>query len=291
MKEKDEPAAAYPATLAVEIEDQTSWPPEFLGAVQESRELILAYQRERLRIDRMGYQDVSVRINPPKNRHQYEYSKLIAPLETVLTRHRIVGYHCTRLTPGEISGIKSGGMRLFTSELVKRRLGQCRDDGHLSRKEFEYLSCSENIRSSLNNKCGTRTGMIWFCPNRSTLQESSGVYRLFRHWGGEAVYGGHEDDPNITATLCRIGTPCIIKCAIQFSLARQFHINFTERFLSQFISKDAEYPEPPAGFDLYTKHDLPSSGVLKIIEYSDPEFEALTGSHVWPAGHAINPLN
>ncbi len=274
--------------LPVEIEDRTSWPPDFLSAAQQDRELIISYQRERSRIDRLAQNDVLLRIHPPTNKYQSAYRALVERLEAELTRHRLVAYHCTRLTAGEIGGIKSHGMRLLTPELVRNRLDQCRADGHLRKDECEYLQRSEIIQQSLSNKHGNRTGMIWFCPNRSTLQVSSGVHRLFRSWGGEAVYCGHEEDPNIVRALRSIGTPCIVKCAMPFPQARQFHGNFTERFFSQFISQDIEYPEPTAGFDLYTNHDLPASGVLEVIEFFNSRFEALTNCSSWPRHHCIH---
>jgi hypothetical protein len=289
MRKDDAAAHIDLGTLAVEIEDQTSWPPDFLDAVLRNRELVLSYQRECLSIDRRAQDDVLLRIHRPTNRHEHDYRRLVEDLETSLTRHRIVGYHCTRLTPGEIAGIKSDGMRLLTSDLVSKRLTQCCADGHLAQGEFDYLRRSGHIRKSLDNKYGKRTGMIWLCPNRSTLRESSGVFRLFQHWGGEVMYGGHENDTAIASTLCRIGTPCIVKCAIPFSLVSQFHINFTERFLSQFVSGDVEYVEPTADFDLYTKHDLPASAVLEIIERSNPKFETMTESKAWPDHHGIGP--
>lgn len=121
--------------------------------------------------------------------------------------------------------------------------------------------------------------MIWFCPNRSTLREYSRVYRLFRSWGGEAIYCGHEKDERIAHVLCRTGTPCIVKCAIPFSRADQFYANSSERFVAQFISDEIEYPESSAGFGLRTRQDLTA---VDIVEFSDPRFAALTGCNTWP---------
>ena len=131
--------------------------------------------------------------------------------------------------------------------------------------------------------------MIWFCPNRTTLQDCSAVYRLFRSWGGEAVYNGQEEDPKIADTLARIGTPCIVKCAIPFSRAKQFSRVFAPRFLSQLVSDEIEYPEPPPRFDLYTEEDVRPSEVLEIIEFKDQRFATLTKCSDWDAHYRINP--
>jgi hypothetical protein len=132
--------------------------------------------------------------------------------------------------------------------------------------------------------------MIWFCPNRSTLQQASGVYRLFRSWGGEVLYAGHEDDGNIAHILSGIGLPCIVKCAVPFSQAEQYHVNFSERFIAQFISDAIAYPEPSARFDLHTKRDLDPTGVMDIIGFTDPRFPELTGYADWHARYRINPI-
>ncbi len=202
--------------LAVEIEDQESWPPDFVSEVTRHRPLILAYQRERSRIDKLCQDDVMVRIDPPKNKHKAAYTNLVDRLEALLSPHRLVAYHCTRLTPHEIGVIKNGGLRLLTQDLVKQKLDRCHADGHIAHDAYQYLKRSESIAGNVGDVHANRSGMIWFCPNRSTLREYSGVYRLFRSWGGEAIYCGHEKDEKIADVLASVGIPCIVKCAIPF---------------------------------------------------------------------------
>jgi hypothetical protein len=272
----------------VEIEVAETWPPDFLQEALRNRDLVLAYQREQLRIDRLCQDHIFVRMDPPENEYRSAYDELVERLDDILTRHRIVGYHCTRLTPGEISGIKSDGLHLLSPDLVRRRLDRCVADGHMVQVHRKYLDDCQIMHESLGNEHGHRTGMIWFCPNRSTLQDYSGVCRLFRSWGGEAVYVGQEQDANIAPVLARIGTPCIVKCAIPFPCDWPYHPKFAARFLSQLIAADIEYPEPPADFDLRTTQDVRPSDVLEIIEYSDPRFEELTSASTWSAHYWIN---
>lgn len=273
--------------LDVEIEAVETWPPAFLSAAAENRTLILAYHREKSRISRLCEDDIAARIDPPANPYKAEYGELVERLESVLMEHRIVGFHCTRLTPEEIADIKVRGLEILSASLVKRRLDQAHAHGHLTLEQYAYLRESGHISAALNNEHGHRTGKIWLCPNRSTLRESGGVYRLFRSWGGETMYLGHDNDANIAQAMSATGSPCIVKCAIPFSQAGQFYINYAERFLSQLISDEIEYPEPPPDFDLYTEADVPASGILKIVEFSNPEFELLTGTSTWPVHHRI----
>ncbi|MCD4782881.1 MAG: hypothetical protein K8T10_03510 [Candidatus Eremiobacteraeota bacterium] len=113
------------------------------------------------------------------------------------------------------------------------------------------------------------------------------MYRLFKYWGGEAVYGGHENDPIISNTLKLIGSPCIIKCSVPISEVDKNPPDFCKRFLSYFISNDIEYPEPPASFDMYTERDLKSIEVLEIIEKSNPVFRDLTDHMNWPEDYEV----
>jgi hypothetical protein len=175
----------------VEIEILETWPSDFFQLAIQSCDLILAYQRERRRIDRLCQSDVMARVVPPSNEHERDYNELLDRLDEALTQHRIVGYHCTRLTPSEIVAIKSTGLRILSPELVRHRLDRCVTDGYMTSLHRAYLNDSHTLRESLGNRHGNRTGMIWLCPNRSTLRQASGVYRLFRSWGGEAVYVGH----------------------------------------------------------------------------------------------------
>jgi hypothetical protein len=274
--------------LAVEIEDQQSWPPGFMDEVVNNRPLLLDYHLERARIDKLAEDDILVRVKPPQNEHKRKYKALVERLEHLLRPHRLVAYHCTRLTPGEVSSIRTNGLRLLTPRLTTEKIAQCHADGHLDNDAYEYLRNSKTIADNVGNVHGNRTDMIWFCPNRSTLQEYLGVYRLFRSWGGEAIYCGHEKDQRIASTLCAIGTPCIVKCAISFKRVDQFYENFSERFTSQFISDEIECPEPSAGFTVKTTQDLSAADIVEIIEFSDPRFTALTGCSKWPEHFRIS---
>lgn len=267
--------------LNVEIEMRETWPSELTAAVGENRTLIRSYFRERQRIDRLGLNNV----NPPTNGYRGAYDALVDQIDESLTRHRLVAYHCTRLTPNEINQVRTNGLRVLSPDLVQDRLEQCVADGLMTTDERDALAHSPMLKASLANEHGYRTGMVWLCPNRATIRDSAGVFRLFSLWGGEAVYGGHEDNAQITATLARIGEPAIVKCAIPFPCDEPYHPKYAERFLSQSVSDEIEHPEPPPKFDLRTNSGVLPSQVLEVIRFSDPRFEAFTGYSTWPAHH------
>ena len=130
--------------------------------------------------------------------------------------------------------------------------------------------------------------MIHFCANRSTLQDCDAVYRLFRSWGGEALYWGHEKDTYLAPVLGRIGVPCIVVCAIPFKRIRQPYHEFPEYFLSHMVSEEFENTYLSSAVDIRTGENLCSSEILDIIGHSDSRFEELTTEASWPERCQIN---
>jgi len=267
--------------LAVEIENIESWPQEFKEEALKNKPLLISYHQECHRISQLGEEDLIARVYPPLNEFEAEYRALADKLETILSVHRLVGYHCTRLTVREIKAIKDGGLNILSDELVQQRLDNALCDGHLTEEQVSYLRNSDNLKECLDDRHGGRTGMIWFCPNRSLLKHEGEFHRLFRSWGGEAVYWGHERDENISHAIRRVGTPCIVKGALPFCDVRHFSERLSDRFLSYIVSDVIEYPESPVCFDMYSKQNLISTDILEIIDISSPEFEHLTGYKNW----------
>ena len=173
--------------LDVELEDPSTWPGDFQTAISAGRALILAYHQERSRIDQVCQEDILSRLNSSANRYEDDYRSLLKRLDASLCNHRIVGYHCTRLLPEEIVEIADTGLRVLSPSLVERRIARAVAAGYLSQNNADRLTSSEAMRRNLGDGSGKRTGMIWFCPNRSSLADASGVHRLFRSWGGRAA--------------------------------------------------------------------------------------------------------
>lgn len=278
-----------PMTISVdvEIESVETWPLEVYELTTQNRDLVIRYQSERRRIDQLARDDVMARINPPANEYSDAYRSLVRQIDAGLARHRIVGYHCTRLTSSEIAAILGSGLKVLSAELVRDRLDRCVAERQLTQSQREFLGHSKSLCDGLNNKIGTRSGLVWFCPKRSALTDSSGFYRLFRSWGGEALYWGHEENHAIYPVLARIGTPTIVKCAIPFRTGACVK-TFAEHFLSQSVANEIDYAEPRASFDLHSKNDVPPSDVLDIVQFSDSRFEKLTRYSSWPECHGIN---
>jgi hypothetical protein len=263
--------------LNVEVETPSTWPKDFRQLAESNIQLIISYQKERTRIERLGWNDVMLRLNPPTNPHKHDYLSLVQQLEAILLKHNIIGYQCSRLLPEEILDIQSSGLKILTEELVFSKIQLALNAGHITVDEYHLLKNSDHIKQHLANEYGYSTGMAWFCPNRSTLKDCGAVYRLFRSWGGEAVYNAHEEGDNEIPALRHIGIPCIIKCTFPFRDANQYYDNFSARLLSYLVAHEVDSPEPPAAFDMHINKNLAADEVLEIIELSNPLFSAVLG--------------
>lgn len=272
--------------IVVEIEDYDSWPYDFRQKILRYKDLFLSYHRERKRIDALCEDDVIMRCRPPANVYEEDYKQLVADLDDILSTHSIIGYHCTRLTPFEITSIKDNGLRALRSSLIQERINQAFKDKWLTQDEYDRLLMSPIIRYNLDNKNGHRTGKIWLCPNRSTLRDFGAVHRLFRSWGGEAIFKGQADSM-IMDTLCKTGLPCIVKCNLPFPDINSLHFSHAERFVSKFVSTSIEYPHPSPAFDMSIGRDLKTDEVLDIIVISNPAFAKLTEYETWTEHYRI----
>lgn len=270
----------------IELEDYASWPEQLRGFVEARREQLVAYHHERQRIDRLGWTDVRVRIDPPPNEYRPAYEYAVAHVEALLRGHRLVGYHCTRLTPDEMRRVRTEGLLALSPNLVQKRLVALVDAGEMTQVECDHFLHSVMLKAHLANQHGNRTGMVWLCPNRSALRDSFGVYRLFRSWGGEALYAGFERDPSAAAMLARHGVPVIVKCAVTLP-TDALHGCRAANLLSNAVRHEIEHPEPSPTFDWCVKRDLEPAEVVDIIAFDDPRFEELTGYARWPDDHQL----
>lgn len=266
----------------IDIEDTGTWPEEFLTIVSDNKNLFIDFHHEYRHIDLLQRENVALRVNPPLNPYEDQYSQIVSALANILKKENIVGYHCTRLTSSEIKGILKTGMNILTRDLVTARLALALKEAHLTQEQYDYITTCEELEWSLSNQNGHRIGYIWFCPNRSSLMDGGGVSRLFRSWGGEAVYNGHEHKDDKGLMLRSIGTPCIVKGSIPIADINEDSESLAKKFISLFIASSLDFcPHPSADFDMSVERDLISTEILEIIEFADPRFEEITNHAKW----------
>lgn len=123
--------------------------------------------------------------------------------------------------------------------------------------------------------------MTHFVNCRSVLSYESDVGRLFRSWGGEALYNSHENCDDTGPVLRGIGKPAIIVTAIPILKLRTSFDNIGERFLWKFLSDRKIRIDQAAAIETRTGEAVPARCILEIIKYSDRHFERLTGCSNW----------
>ena len=180
-------------TNFLEIDDLSSWPADFLDILNENKKLLVEYHLKESAIDNECRDNVFLRIKPPINPFRKKYEEIVDSLEEVLIKYSLLAYHCTRLTKEEIATIKSNGMKVLSNDFINKKLANLIPK-YLSDEQYKYIFDKKCTNPDGSFDLSHRAGRIWFCPNRSTLKEEHSVYRLFKSWGGEAVYVDLEND-------------------------------------------------------------------------------------------------
>lgn len=211
------------------------------------------------------------------------FDTAIYGLMDALRPYALTGWHCTRLTDSEIEHIRRSGLQLPDTALLNHRIDALVESGHLTGDIARRLK-GKNQSSERN-----RADMVWFCFFPPKLAGEHGIERFFRHWGGEALYNSHEDDPITSPAISGIGTPCLVEADVPIaSLEKNGGLSFkiVRRFL---ISRGYETQEPVAHEDRI-KQPLSGDSVRRIIRFPDPDFCALTGCAGWrvPIGANIS---
>ena len=183
------------------------------------------------------------------------------------------GFHCTRLTDFEVAVIRATGMVPPNAAILRRRISEIERAGLISAKITERL-ISENYAAE-----PTRADKIWFVFTASSLNDRLGVERLFRSWGGEALYAGHEHDLETGPALKRIGTPRIIEAYVPVCYM-PWHAFPGRQFVQHFLAAHG-VSVLDTGFENRTTRPLGATQIRRIISRFDPGFELLTGCTEW----------
>ena len=232
------------------IDDISTWPADLLQLLDGEKQSFLDYNIEQERIDRLRGEDFFQRFQPHPNKYEYAVDATVEKIHRCLQGKKTVGFHCTRLTEDEIIDIRSNGLFPLTISLVDRRIQDRVSAGELSAK-----SAQELIRQSHASK-SYRSGTVWLCGYRETLQEEMDVGRLFRSWGGEAVYTPHDHSASgLGGELNRIGQPCIVIGSV---IATEY---LTEKYMASYLDQRELWPDE-YGYDLEVRHAV---DVLDVI--------------------------
>ena len=126
-----------------------------------------------------------------------------------------------------------------------------------------------------------RQGDLWFVNMKSVLKLESAVGRLFRSWGGEALYNSHEDDPETGPLLRQIGTPCVWIVSLPITRIKPPFDNVGERFVWGYLVRCRVATGHGADIESFLAEPLPPGAIVDVVRYENSGFEALTGCSTW----------
>jgi len=171
--------------------------------------------------------------------------------------------------------IKASGLRPLDTALVRDRIAQAVAEGELIQDIAELLLDSHQAEDN------GRLGMTHFFNCRSILVDEGDVGRLFRSWGGEALYNSHESRDDTGPVLRGIGMPAIVVTAIPIPRLRTTTADTGERFVWRFLA-DRQVPIDQApDIETCATEPVPAEMILEIITFADCRFEQLTGCSTW----------
>lgn len=202
------------------------------------------------------------------------YDWAIRSLRVVLNGHALIGWHCTRLTGAEAAAIQSDGMRLPDAAMLHRRIDAAAAAGMLSPVVAARLKAEHQADEPW------RAGMVWFCFYPPRLAGESGIERFFRHWGGEALYNSHEDDPETGAAIRLIGTPCMVEAEVPIASLRP-HGGLAAKVARRHLVSRGHRTAEPLHHEDAVVLPLAAANIRRIVPFPSPEFVALTGCEAW----------
>ena len=202
------------------------------------------------------------------------YDDAITGLRRVLDEYAITGWHCTRLTDGEIDQIVRTGMQLPDGTMLRRRIDALVDAGMMA--SDTALRLVERNQANDTN----RAGMLWFCFFAPRLASESSIARFFRHWGGEALYNSHESDPGTSPVLRRIGTPCLVEVDVPIAaLAR--HSGLAFKIVRCFLISRGYRTDERGDHEDRIVSPIKAEYIRRVIRFPEQEFVAMTGCSSW----------
>lgn len=217
----------------------------------------------------------------PSTAPAQEYDSAIYKMRDLLRKDSLVGYHCTKLTAGEVKSIRDEGMLLQNSTSLRERISRIKEDGLISADVARSL-ISKN-QSDDNN----RANMLWFCFYEPYLAGRYGIERFFRSWGGEALYNYHEDHPVTGKALQSIGIPCVIKAKVPIaSLKSSYYPD--NAMIRVFLSQRGYQLENGIEHEGFSTNKIDPQDIIDIFEYPSDQFIELTKFDTWEGYDAVS---
>lgn len=204
----------------------------------------------------------------------HTFDRAIGALTDRLKQFSLRGWHCTRLTEAEIGEIEADGMCLPNSAMLERRINRLLATGHLNEEVAALLRAQNSADDPY------RAGMLWFCFFPPGRAGEGGIGRFFRHWGGEALYVHHEDNPVSSSALRGIGIPCVVEAEVPVS-ALKSPIGLALRIYEQMLRQSGHRTQSLIEHEGAISVPLSAADVRRVIRYPHEDFRELTQCDNW----------
>lgn len=248
---------------------EETWPKGLLDFLDEKSSILRGYEEH----ENQTYDDELSMSMMPENPFFKEREEILEQINILLQSEQLVGWHCTKLTVGEIHKIQRLGMCLPSLKFLKERISNLVNEGVISPKYGENLK----INNWANEKY--RKEMIWFCFFHPKLAGQSGIENFFRYWGGEALYRLHQENTETGSALMSVGTPCLIEAEVPISSLSL--IFFAEKIARLYLVNRGLETSEDIKYEDRSLLPIPPNNILRVIEFGHDDFISLTGCDQW----------
>lgn len=202
------------------------------------------------------------------------YDNLIMSFRDILKKYSLRGFHCSRLTEEEIFDVRNHGLTLQNTDTLNERIN----------KLLASNLISTNVAQCLrgNNQSGDeyRANKLWFCFFPPHLAGHHGIGRFFKHWGGEALYNSHEENPVTGKQLQKIGIPCVVEALVPLSSMPDVRLP-DGQFIRSYLKEKGHSIENGLEFEAYITKSLDPADIIEIHQFPEKTFIDLTGCNHW----------
>ncbi len=98
---------------------------------------------------------------------------------------------------------------------------------------------------------------------------------ILGYWGGEALYSGHDQDPETEPVLRALGRPCIVELSVPHNDIRTYG-DLGVRIVRTFEITHDLHDENPPDCEGHTRRTIAPDQVLRVITADDEDFATLT---------------
>jgi len=261
---------------SIDIEDQNTWPVQILAELDLHFDVLHKNALAEMHINKLCEIDAHYQRNRPDPIHARHRIDVLGRLNAWLQPHCIDAFHCTRLTDFEIEDVRLSGLNTLELDFALNRITRLENKGMMP------ASVAEKLRSknAISNRHGDRLTQVCFMLSRHSLKSEEDIGALLSQWGGEALYWAYESDPEVSAVLRSVGTPCIVQAQIPVPMLENYD-SVEEMLLSKFLaSRDAAFANvhPHVG---RIRSPLAPEQIKAIHSLGEPDFESMTDHQKW----------